>query len=137
MRDRDDLRSVILKDNAEVHLAVNIPRIIWNAKETFKIKPNSKSDLHPTHVIESIHKLSEDLCAIPGINVRRDPLLLQAKENSTWLFKIYLRSLLSSKKAIIEERLSKSAFDFIIGEIKSRFDQAIANPGEMIGPIAA
>lgn len=25
----------------------------------------------------------------------------------------------------------------MIGEIKSRFDQAIVNPGEMIGPIAA
>ena len=33
--------------------------------------------------------------------------------------------------------MSQDGFDWIIGEIKSRFDQAIANPGEMIGPIAA
>jgi len=33
--------------------------------------------------------------------------------------------------------MSKEAFDWIIGEVRSRFEQAIANPGEMVGPIAA
>jgi DNA-directed RNA polymerase II subunit RPB1 len=33
--------------------------------------------------------------------------------------------------------LSTEAFDWIIGEVKSRFEQAIVNPGEMVGPIAA
>lgn len=34
MQDRDDLRNIILKgQDGEVHLAVNVPRIIWNAKE--------------------------------------------------------------------------------------------------------
>ncbi len=62
---------------------------------------------------------------------------MQAKENSTWLFKIYLRSMLCTKNMIQMERISTEAFDWIIGEIKSRFDQAIVNPGEMVGPIAA
>ncbi len=69
--------------------------------------------------------------------MRQDPLLLQAKENSTWLFKIYLRSMLCTKNMIQSERISTEAFDWIIGEIKSRFDLAIVNPGEMVGPIAA
>jgi DNA-directed RNA polymerase II subunit RPB1 len=69
--------------------------------------------------------------------VRKDPLILAAKENSTWLFKIFLRWLLCTKTVIQSERLSKQAFDWIIGEIKSRFDAAISHPGEMIGPIAA
>jgi DNA-directed RNA polymerase II subunit RPB1 len=38
---------------------------------------------------------------------------------------------------IQNERLSSEAFDWIIGEIKSRFESAIVNPGEMVGPIAA
>jgi DNA-directed RNA polymerase II subunit RPB1 len=87
--------------------------------------------------MDELKKLSNELTAIPGVNVRADPLILQAKENSTWLFKIYLRSLLCTKNVIINERLDKQAFDWVIGEIKSRFDQAIVNPGEMIGPIAA
>jgi len=33
--------------------------------------------------------------------------------------------------------LTSEAFDWVIGEIKSRFDQALVNPGEMVGPIAA
>ena len=35
------------------------------------------------------------------------------------------------------ERMNQKSFDWVIGEIKSRFDQAIANPGEMVGPIGA
>ena len=124
-QDREDLRHIILKKQGsnDIHFPVNLSRIIWNAKEQFKIKHNSVTDLHPNHV--------------PGIHIRKDPLLLQARENSTWLFKIYLRSMLNTKSMIQKERLSQHAFDWVIGEIKSRFEQAIANPGEMAGPIAA
>ena len=45
--------------------------------------------------------------------------------------------MLCTKNMIQTERLSTEAFDWIIGEIKSRFEQAIVNPGEMVGPIAA
>ncbi len=34
LKDRDDLRYTILRgQNEEIHLPVNVPRIIWNAKE--------------------------------------------------------------------------------------------------------
>jgi hypothetical protein len=106
-KDREDLRTVILKGaDDSVHLGVNVTRIIVNAKEQFKIKPNSETDLHPTHVMEELKKLSNELTAIPGVTVRADPLILQAKENSTWLFKIYLRSILCTKNVIINERLN-------------------------------
>lgn len=48
-----------------------------------------------------------------------------------------MRSLLCTKAVIQNERLSKNAFDFVLGEIKSFFDKAISHPGEMVGPIAA
>jgi len=139
LQDREDLRTLIFKRSSDddIHIPVNVPRIIWNAKEEYKIKANSKSDLHPSLVLQKLENLLQDLSPIPGINVRRDELTLQAKENSTWLFKIYLRSMLCSKNMIQNERLSSEAFDWIIGEIKSRFDNALVNPGEMIGPIAA
>ena len=138
-QDREDLRHIILCKQGSnlIHFPVNLPRIIWNAKEQFKIKHNSVTDLHPNHVLDSLKNLFEEVSAIPGMQIRRDTLLMQARENSTWLFKIYLRSMLNTKSMIQKERLSQHAFDWVIGEIKSRFDQAIANPGEMVGPIAA
>ena len=51
--------------------------------------------------------------------------------------KIALRFHLCSKKVILQEKLSKDSFNWLLGEIKSRFDKAIAHPGEMVGSIAA
>lgn len=73
------------------HLPVNVPRLLWNAKEQFNIKPTNKSDLHPTYALTKMKELMESLCVIPGIKNRPDPLLQEAHKNSTWLFKIYLR----------------------------------------------
>jgi hypothetical protein len=101
MRDRDDLRGVILKGQGDaVHLPVNVPRIIWNAKEQFGIKANSKTDLQPSYVLQELQSISQKLSPIPGIQVRKDPLILQAQENSTHLFKIYLRHMLCTKNMI-------------------------------------
>ncbi len=79
----------------------------------------------------------DELAPIPGVFIKKDPLILEANKDSTWLFKIYLRQILNTKAVIMQERLSKDAFDWIIGEIKSRFDQALVNPGEMVGSIGA
>jgi DNA-directed RNA polymerase II subunit RPB1 len=138
LKDREALRTIIFKNcDDAIHIPVNVPRLLWNAKEQFKIKPNNKSDLNPMYVMDKMEKLFESLCVIPGIQTRSDPLLLEAHENSTWLFKIYLRQLLSTKTIVQAERLSTQAFDFLLGEIKSRFEQSIVNPGEMVGPIGA
>lgn len=45
--------------------------------------------------------------------------------------------MLSTKSMIQTERMSKDAFDWVLGEIKSRFDSALVNPGEMVGSIGA
>ena len=42
----------------------------------------------------------ENLTTIPGVKVRMDPLIQEANQNATWLFKIYLRQLLSTKQVI-------------------------------------
>jgi DNA-directed RNA polymerase II subunit RPB1 len=46
----------------------------------------------------------------------------QANENATYLFKIYLRQMLSSKKVVLLDKLNSQSFDWILGEIKSKFD---------------
>jgi len=62
-------------------LAVNVPRIIWNAKEMFRIKPNSKSNLHPTYVLEKLHNLMNELAPIPGVWIKNDPLIIEANRD--------------------------------------------------------
>ena len=49
MADRDNLRDEIFRGDMDdqVHLPVNIARLIWNAKSQFGIKPDSKSNLKP------------------------------------------------------------------------------------------
>jgi DNA-directed RNA polymerase II subunit RPB1 len=53
------------------------------------------------------------------------------------MFFILINYNLCCRRVIQIERLSTKAFDFIIGEIESRFNQAIVKPGEMVGSIAA
>ncbi|KAM9250270.1 LOW QUALITY PROTEIN: DNA-directed RNA polymerase II subunit RPB1-like [Cariama cristata] len=69
--------------------------------------------------------------------VNDDPLSRQAQENATLLFNIHLRSTLCSRRMVEEFRLSGEAFDWLLGEIESKFNQAIAHPGEMVGALAA
>ena len=40
-------------------------------------------------------------------------------------------------KVLSGERLNKKAFEWLIGEIESKFKRAIVNPGESVGCIAS
>ena len=57
-----------------------------------------------------------------------DPLSRQAQENATLLINIHLRSTLCSRRMAEEFRLSGEAFDWLLGEIESKFNQAIVSP---------
>lgn len=50
---------------------------------------------------------------------------------------ILLRSTLCAKRMAEKHRLNSEGFEWLIGEIESRFKQAIVQPGEMVGAIAA
>lgn len=112
---------------------VNISRLITNTMKIFKIDPNSKVSLDPTEVVNKVRSLSERLQLVTG----NDYVSEEARTNSTMLFRILLRSSLSSKKIIRDHRLTQKAFNYLLGEIESRFLQAIVNPGEMVGAVAA
>lgn len=43
----------------------------------------------------------DELAPIPGVFIKKDPMILQANSDSTWLFKIYLRQMLNTKAAIL------------------------------------
>ncbi|KAL1315999.1 DNA-directed RNA polymerase II subunit RPB1 [Arachis duranensis] len=119
--------------DSSLPLPVNLRRLIWNAQKMFKVDFRRPSDMHPMEVVEAIDKLQERLKVVPG----EDPLSQEAQKNATLLFNILLRSTFASKRVLEEHRLSREAFEWLVGEIESRFLQSLVASGEMIGCVAA
>ena len=116
-----------------VYLPVHLGRLIENAVKKFKINRNEPTDLSPVDVVDKLRELEEKIVVVPG----KDGLSVEAQGNATILFKMHLRSTLASKQVCQKYRLSREAFDWVIGEIDRKFHKAIAHPGENIGVIAA
>ncbi|KAG2393795.1 hypothetical protein C9374_003559 [Naegleria lovaniensis] len=134
--DRAVLRTEIFPSGeTKVVMPVNLRRLIKNAQKEFGIHPSAGkvSDLNPIYVAKSIRKLCEELVVIKGT----DKLSKEAQENATLLFSILVRCTFASKIVLKELCLNKEAFDFILGEIKMRFHNCLAQPGEMVGSVAA
>lgn len=53
------------------------------------------------------------------------------------MFNIYCRMMLSSKHLIKTQGLTKQSFDWLIGDIKTRYQRSLVHPGEMVGSIGA
>ena len=111
----------------------NIRRVIQSAIKQFRIDKNQPSDLHPKDVVQKVNGLLERLVVVVGDDV----LSVEAQKNATTLYSILIRSLLASKRILMEHRLTSAALDWILGEVESRFHQAKVNPGEMAGVLAA
>ena len=62
---------------------------------------------------------------------------MEANSDATMLSRIYIKSILNSKNVILNQRLNSQSLDWILGEIKSKFEQSLVHPGEMVGSIAA
>jgi len=119
------------------YLPVNLKRLIWNAQKRFRVEgANSsafRSALSPTLVIKQLRDMCDRLVVIRG----HDALSSEAQNNATLLFKTMLRATFAAKRVIKDYNLSKDAFQWLLGEVEARFNQALAHPGEMIGSIAA
>ena len=101
-------------------------RIIKNAHARLQglgIK-SLKTDLTPDYVLDEIEKL-------------HNTLYIKDTEQGTRYFKILTRVFLSPKKLIIEYHFTKDIFDWIISQIIQYYKEAIAQPGEMVGIVAA
>lgn len=132
-KDREIIRSIFPTGDHNVVLPCNLQRMIWNAQKTFHINQRSQTNLSPISVVKSVENLVEKLTIVPG----EDRLSLQANENATILFKALVRSTLCSKRVAEEFRLTTEAFEWLVGEIETRFQQAQVQPGEMVGALAA
>ncbi len=91
------------------------------------------SDLNPVKIVRCVKELTDKLEIISG----EDNLSKEANKDATTLMKILLRSYLSSRRITEVFKMSDEAFDWLLGEIETRFQQAKTQPGEMVGPLAA
>jgi DNA-directed RNA polymerase beta' subunit len=92
-------------------------------RESSNIKA-TLTDLTPDYILDKIDELIENL-------------YIKDTEQGMIYFHMLLRVYLSPKKLIIEQNFSKSMFDWIVLQVYEYFKEAIAQPSEMVGIIAA
>ncbi|CAI4228736.1 unnamed protein product [Auanema sp. JU1783] len=131
--DRRLLRKIFPSGDAKIVLPCNLQRLIWNAQKIFHVETRKPTDLNPIRVIEGVRELSSKLIIVSG----EDRISKQAQYNATLLMNILIRSTLCSKKMASTYKLNSEAFEWLLGEVETRFKQAIAQPGEMVGALAA
>jgi len=125
---------VLLTGEDGVFLPVNLKRLIWNAQKRFRVDEGGvKKQLDVSYIIDRVKQLSERLSVVKG----SDPISREAQDNATMLFKILLRSTFAAKRVLKDHNLTRDAFEWLMGEIEGRFNQALSHPGEMVGAIAA
>ena len=134
VQDVSIMRSEVLPTgDASIYLPVNLDRLLWRAQTKFNIDMRKTTTLNPEEVVQKVQQLCKDIVVVPGDDV----LSVEAQKNATLMVQANFRSVLSSKKCTQKYRLTPEAFEWVIGECLTRFRNSIANPGEMIGTIAA
>jgi DNA-directed RNA polymerase beta' subunit len=128
MQDKFFLINEVFKGSKTTTIKYPIPfdRIIKNAYnrlQSLGIK-SMKTDLTPDYVLDAIDNLSSKL-------------YIKDTEQGTRFFKILLRLYLSPKKMILEYHFTRDVFNNIVSQIEQYYNEAISQPGEMVGIVAA
>ncbi|KAF8584960.1 beta and beta-prime subunits of DNA dependent RNA-polymerase [Ramaria rubella] len=136
VEDRRLLRQFIFKsaDPSRPHyLPVNLRRVVQNAQQIFHIDRRKPSDLEPAYIVDSVKALGLRLVVVRG----DDPISVEMQTNATLLFSTHLRSTFAARPVLEEFHLNREAFEWVLGEVETKFNQSLVNPGEMCGTLAA
>lgn len=114
------------------HYPVNMTRLLQNARQMYNLH-EGRSDVKPNEVLKAYRELVKRLEVVPGI----DQVSSEAQSNAVFLFTRILRSCINCKRLIIEERFTKTALSWLVGEIETVFKTSQVQTGEMVGVIAA
>ena len=130
METRDKLRTecfpqVDVITSVIMYTPVNISRLIDAALCKFKINKLSIPNIHPVFIVDKVNELCD---YISKYVIEKDSLCLLIA---------LIKFNLSSKRCIIEFKMTKSVFLYIIERIKSKIMESFVEPGEMVGPIGA
>lgn len=118
----------VFKNNKNTYISYPIPfqRIINTSVQRQKVLGINgvRTDLTPDYILDTIDKIKEEL-------------YIKDTKQGTKFFNILLDIYLCPKKLIIEYNITKAIFDWIVEQIYTFYKEAIAQPGEMVGIIAA
>ena len=114
------------KKNSKINYPIPFNRLInTTIKRQLATGINgSLTDLTPDYIFDKIEQIIKDL-------------YVKDTEQGMIYFHILLRCYLSPKKIIIKYNFSKSMFDWIVLQIYEYFNEALAQPSEMVGIVAA
>ena len=126
LKSKEDIIKNIYKNifNKQVHLPVAFTHIIQNVIGNFNLNENSLVDIS----ILDAYILIENTFALLEKNYYISP-------NS--LFKVLYYYYLCPKNLLLVKRLNKAALEYLLDKIVLMYKQAIINPGEMVGVVAA
>jgi len=112
---------------------VNIQRVIANATKQFRIDHSQPSELHPKDIITKVNCCIKRLLTVNEC----DDILIEVQQNATMAFQILIRSILASKRVLLEYRLTAISLDWILSHIATKFFSSKVHPGESVGILAA
>lgn len=128
VRDRDFLIKDLFQNIQETMVVypVSFTRIINNTQALYKKYKCSGvlSDLNPLDVLDEIERLITEL-------------FVTNNNKGNKLLSILLRMYLSPKQLILRYGFNRTAFEQVVQQVKMRFFDAIVNPSEMVGVVAA
>jgi DNA-directed RNA polymerase II subunit RPB1 len=126
LSDREFLIKKIFNDKRDNNIMYPISffRIINSAKALYNKHIDVLSDLNPMYVLSSIDKLTKEL-------------FINKNNPGNKFLGMLIRHNLSPKRVIFQYQFTKNAFDYVIQQIRLKFYDAVANPSEMVGVIAA
>ena len=121
------------QDSSSPHyLPTNLHGIVENAQRIFHIDARKPSDFDPTYIITIVTTTSERLTFVRS----DDPLSLEAQRNATIAFRMYLWAIVSTRRTLERRHLNREAFNWVLGETETKFNQSVAHPVEMYGTLA-
>lgn len=132
-----------LKDTYNTH--VNISRLIETYKteqKKNKNKEKKESELDFDYVVNTIDTmLSHKYTPLMKMSEKQEndktSFKYRDERISKLVFEAVLYDYLSPKKCMIEYKFSKETFGELISDVITKFNEAVVEPGEMVGVIAA
>jgi DNA-directed RNA polymerase II subunit RPB1 len=138
-----DLKEIICREvytdgDSKQHIPINVARILGRAKIIDKGVDLAEREekYSPMEVVQRVNDMMKQLEVTRAI-ADGDTIGREVEDNAKVVLNSHLRCHLASKKILQAEGLSKQSFDWLLGEIKNRFNRSLAFAGEMIGTLAA
>lgn len=122
-------------------LPVNLARIIENNRNDVALK-SREEELDPRYILDKIEEILDNnntqlLTMTKADRENRNSIKYQDDRLAKTALSIGLHDSLSPKRCIIEYQMNKAQFDSIVSEVTDNYNKNLAEPGEMVGIVAA